>query len=182
MRFAIIAVLVVLAFAGALIGAMAATGNLNQAAIMRLLGREPAPDTAPAVEGPDELAPLAQRLKEESERLKARAAELDEREARLEQRERQLEETLARIEEIQAQLAADLDRVDAERQARVRELAESIENMTEEQAAQTLQTMEPADVAEILRQVKARKRGAVLDVMDNDRRRAIFELMQERKY
>lgn len=172
--------LVVIAFLTTLLGSMAATGNLNKEALLRLMGREEAPSSAP--EEKDPLGPAARRIETERQRLIDWEAKLTEHDDRLRQRQQVLDETLSQVQEIQDQLAENLDDMDAEHTQRIKDTAKLVAAMKAQSAAKSLEELPPEDAAEILRNIKDRTAGRILDAMEPRRRTQLLQIIQERKY
>src|SRR5262245_18185826 len=88
MRFILILVAAVVVFVGTIAAALALTGKLNADTIRRLAGIE---TKAPEVtKQPEDVGPLATKIKEEQERLRAWEADLQKREEQLDTREANL--------------------------------------------------------------------------------------------
>lgn len=172
--------LALLAFVLAIVGSMAASGNLNRETLNRLIGRETATRTLVVEE--DVIGPVAQKLKEERENLNKKAADVEEREGQLNLREQALDETLKEIRRLQEQIAGDLDTMDAERAQSLEDVAKSLSKMTPGNAASSLESWPTEEAAEILRLIKERNRGKILDAMDQKRASLLLQTMAERKY
>lgn len=169
-----------LTFMITIIGALAATGNLNGEAIGRLMGREAADSTASDDEDPS--GPFMNALKEKEKRLNEREQELDTRDDRLMQRQRILDETLEEVALIQEQIQAGLDELDTDRDERIVKTATLIAAMSASNAAMDLEAMPPEDAAELLKNIKDRNAGRILDAMDPRKRTLVHQYLQERKY
>lgn len=170
----------VVVFLAALVGPMAATGNLNPETIMRLLGREEAPE--PVWNPDDDLGPLALKISAEQDRLREWEERLSEEDTRLTQRERDLDATLDEITGIQTEISSAIDQLDSEQQASILAIAKTLESMAAANAAIDLEGMSPEDAARILPLIKDRSRGKILDAMKQLNRSLILQVMQERKY
>ena len=174
-------VLAILAFVGAIVGALAVTGNLSAERLSQIFGDDETP--AAVIQPTDPIAPVAERLKEEEERLQKWAAELEEREARLAKRESVLDQTLEQTQQLQAEVKAAMDTLDADQAARIEDTAKLVEAMDPQKAAESLASMNPEDAAGILRHIKERTAGRILDELADARQRnVILQTMQERKY
>lgn len=181
MKIVGVLMLAVLAFVGAIVGALALTGNLSVERLSQIMGGDEAP--VAEMQPTDPIAPVAERLKAEEERLQTWAAELDEREERLAQRKRVLDQTLEQVQQIQAEVNAAMDTLDTEQATRIEETALLLGAMDPQKAAESLASMNPEEAAAILRHIKERTAGRILDELADARQRnVILQVMQERKY
>lgn len=171
----------VVVFVGTLAGALAVTGKLNADTLAKLMGGKEAAHTESAAAPQAELGPLSTKIKEEQERLRARERELDERESQLEQREAQLEQTLAEVTKLQEEVNAAFEQADAEHQARILQIAKTMEKMDPKNAAIDLAAMTPEDAAIIVPLITDRSRGKILDEMLPEPRAQLLEVLQEKK-
>ena len=181
MKIVGIVVLALFAFVASIVGALAVTGNLSAERLSQLMGGDetPAAEVAPT----DPIAPVAERLKAEEERLQKWAAELEEREERLAKRESVLDQTLEQTQQLQAEVKTALDTLDADQAARVEDTAKLVEAMDPKKAADSLASMNPDEAAAILRHIKERTAGRILDELADARQRnVILQTLQERKY
>ena len=179
-KFIAVIMLAVVAFLAALVGPMAATGNLNAAVIAKLLGREP--EEKATTQPADTLGPLARALQSKEENLDEREQGLDQREEELLKRQQELNTTLTEITEIQKQIQDNLDRLDAAQSDGVAEVANNLAAMDAVKAARSLEAMAPEEAATILPLIKARTAGKILDNMEDRKRNLVLAVMQERKY
>lgn len=163
-----------------IIGALAATGNLNAEAINRLMGRESTGEAGMDAEDPS--GPFMNALKAKEQKLDEQEQNLNERDDRLLQRQRILDETLEEIALIQEQIQAGLDELDTDRDERIVTTAKLIAAMNATNAAKDLEAMPPEDAAELLRNIKERSAGRILDAMDPRKRTLVHQYLQERKY
>lgn len=179
MKIALIVIVAILSFVGALVGALALTGNLNAESLGKLFAG--GPEEAEMAEPPDALAPWAEAMKKREEAVAMREAEVAERETRLEQERRELEqygaEVAATLEQIQSLLATE----DSGRGERIAETAKTIESMKPDTAAASMAAFEPEESAAILALIKERTRGKILDAMDETQRALVLRAMQEPK-
>lgn len=181
MKTVIITIIATLAtFVITIVGALAVTGNLNAEAVNRLMGREVASTTA--IDDEDPSGPFMNALKEKETRLNEQEQELNARDDRLLQRQRILDETLEEIALIQEQIQAGLDELDTDRDERIVKTAKLIAAMNATNAAKDLEAMPPEDAAELLRNIKERNAGRILDAMDPRKRTLVHQYLQERKY
>lgn len=169
-------ILTVVAYMGALLGALVFTGNLNQKSLSKVFGgKEP----MAVVEVVDEAGPLARELESRSETLKVREEALSGREERLGRRERELDDAYDRLLSLQEQIDESLAAQDSDKLARLAEVAVTVGAMNSVSAAETLELLPPEDAAEILRGVEERPRGKILNEMDLRKRAQILQLMQD---
>ncbi len=170
---------VFIAFVGGLAGALAATGNLSREALMKLV----APEPAAAAHGPaDNAGPVAEMLEKERQEVAKVRAELAEREKELDAREQNLDETLSALSQKHDLLKSEVNALEGEELARLKEVASSIGEMKPQEAGASLEAMEPEQAAKILRLI-AKNRGKILDAMkDVEKRNLILEIMQEPRY
>lgn len=171
----------VVVFVGTLAGALAMTGKLNADTFAKLMGKEqPAHSAAPAPA--QELGPLTTKMKEEQERLRAKEIQLNEWAAQLDQREAQLDQTLAEVTKIQEEVNTAVEQADEEHQARILQIARTMEKMDPKNAAVDLAAMTPEDAATIVLQINERSRGKILDEMMPEPRAQLLEVLQEKKF
>ena len=163
-----------------IVGALAATGNLNADAINRLMGREGSGEVSMDTEDPS--GPFMNALKAKEQQLNEQEQNLNERDDRLMQRQRILDETLEEITLIQEQIQAGLDDLDTDRDERIIKTAKLIAAMSAPNAAKDLEAMPPEDAAELLRNIKERNAGRILDAMDPRKRTLVHQYLQKRKY
>lgn len=179
MKLALIVIVGLLSFVGALVGALAVTGNLNAESLGKLIASEP--EEMVSEEPPDALAPWAEAMKKREEAVAAREADVAERETRLEQERRDLEqygsEVAANLEQIQTLLNTE----DSSQGERIAETAKTLESMKPDTAAESMAAFEPEESAAILALIKERTRGKILDAMDENQRTMILRAMQEPK-
>ena len=157
-------ILGIAAFAGTLLVALGATGNLNAATLDRLLGKEPEQAAQPV----DDIGPLARQLKEERDKLKARVATVEKEEKRLELLRRDIEEQRDEVERLLAEVQKSMDERDEETMKRIEETAKTVAAMEAENAAEALKLWPPEDAALVLLKMKDKERGAILDALDGD--------------
>jgi flagellar motility protein MotE (MotC chaperone) len=173
--------LAVVAFVAALAGGLAATGNLNEDSLKRLIptDKKEAPTLAPV----DDIGPLAQMLRDRERQLSEREQTLSEREQQVSARESALEEATNELDQKLVSIQDGLDQLDADQAERVLEVAVSLSEMDPAKAAETLQDFSPDEASTIVRQIKAKDRGAILDEIADTRFRAqLLRSLQERLY
>ena len=172
-----------LSFVGVFVGSLAATGNLNKAALDRALKREPAMTEA-AGPGPatqavsDTIGPLAQQLKKKEDALNEREKKLDEREAELAQREKDLEALRGQVETLQQEVKGEMNAQAGETQKKREAIALTIGEMKPDKAAERLKGLPTEDVAAILSGMKSKEAGKILEAMDAAEATRVFQLMQ----
>jgi len=169
----------VVVFIAVMLAPAAIKGELNAASIKRLVGiKEPAPPPDPNAN----LGPLAQQLKAQQEKLATWQRELDEREQRLDEREQLVDQTLAEITKTKDEVMAAIEQLDEAQLASLTDIAKTMEKMTADKAAKDLEAMTPKDAARLLPLIKTSSRGEILDAVTDDKRIAILEEMQAKKY
>lgn len=159
-----------LSFAGTLVGMLAFTGNLSQEKLRALVSEDARAALQAEKQAEEEantprIGTLAFQLKEREKALNERSAALDAREKQLAQREADLEKTRAELETLQAAINETYDVAAEDREAQMKTIAITLENMEAEGAAQSLESMPTDEAAEILMSVKDKKRGEILDAM-----------------
>ena len=163
-----------------IVGPMAMTGKLNKDTLDKLMGKEPA---LPAMEAPDESGPLLTELKRERERLEAWDAKLKKKDELLALREQEVFSALDELSDIQKEVNTTLDELDTKQETGIKNVATTLASMKPQEAAVDLEAMTPEDAARLLPQIDERKRGKILDAMEDQQKRAlILQIMQERKY
>jgi len=146
------------------LGAMALTGNLNRESIDRLLNRQE--QEAPVKKQADDLDPFLRSLNKEREAVKKREERVRLAEDALDLRERQNQDLLAEIDEKLTQLQEAMTEADDEREQRLKDDAKSLAEMSEKKAAETLNELPIEDATQILRYMKEKPRGKILDEME----------------
>lgn len=178
-RVVLLLILGVAAFFGSLAAALAFTGNLNAESIERILRREPPPAAAPPDPAEDPLTPLARQLRAKEAALVKREQELRERESRLEARMRELQQLQGELDAMHQLIAGALDESDTERTVRIQTVATTVAQMKPDRAAEALLGLPDEDAAEILREVRDRDRGKIVDAMDPARAARVLQALQE---
>jgi len=175
----------IVGFLAAVVGMLAATGNLNKDAVAKLLGRE----VEVVADAPPEVDPstgLVKELKTERERLTQKLKELDERDEQLNLREQEVDATLAEIQALHELINANMEKLDAAQDENLVALSKTLASMKAQEAAISLSAMEPKDAVKLLPLIKDRDRGKIMDAMsgkgDKENRDEIFRLMQEKMY
>ncbi|MCC6145628.1 MAG: hypothetical protein IT368_17615 [Candidatus Hydrogenedentes bacterium] len=179
LRMIVFLFLAVAAFVGALAAMLALTGNLNAESLGRLMNREEAVPAAPAAPPEDSLGILASQLKAKETELDEREKALDEQEKQLATRLEELQQLQRQIEETSQQLQGVIDETDEERAERLSTVATTVSAMKADKAALALQGLPDDEVAEILRKVKDKDRGKIVEAMDAERASRILQQLQE---
>ncbi len=168
------------AFVLGVVGPMAMTGKLNKDSLDQLMGKKV---VLPAAEEIDDSGPLLKALKRERERLEAWDAQLKNKDGLLALREQELFASLDELADIQKEVNATLDQLDTKQETGIKDVAGSLSSMKPAEAAIDLASMTPEDAAKLLPKIDERKRGKILDAMEDQQKRAlILQIMQERKY
>ncbi len=177
MKFIALLVLAVLAFTGTVVAALAATGNLSQDVLKRLVKGPGVSQAAPAPV--DDAGPVLEALKRREQALKDREADLARREDILRIQERDIDQMKSEVNEMLTQVKASLETVDEKRDAQLAEVAKSFAAMKARNAAEALQAWPAEDAADILRRVKEKERGKILDEMEPTKASMILRTIQE---
>ena len=171
--------LIVLAFMAALVVPLALSGKLDKDSINTILGKE---TEAPVAEV-DPAGALMQTLKEEQERLVALDAAITKREELVKLREAEVQATLNEVTTLQAEITQSMNVLDEEQKTRLADLAKTLGTMKAEKAAESLEQMTPEQASDLLPLISDKDRGKILDSMKDLQHRAlIFQIMQESKY
>ncbi|HOK89552.1 MAG TPA: hypothetical protein PK379_05965 [Candidatus Hydrogenedentes bacterium] len=191
MKYALIAIVAVGSFVGSLVGAMALTGHLNGESLARLSGAKPAEQAspAPAADNPTPADPvrvssldtLSRQLREKEAALNQREEELKQREAQLATREAELAKLRADLETMQKQLESSLQDADTERQVRLKTIALTVSEMKPDKAAERLEGLDPADIAEILLQVEGKNRGKIMEALSPETAVSVMRQLQGKR-
>ena len=172
--------LTALVFVGTLAAALAVTGNLSREGFERILsGPPPAEIAAPAV---DEISPVLRALREREEALAQREAEAARQEEMLRIQQRDLDQMRIELADTLAKLKESLDAADEQRDERLAEVAKSFAAMRARNAAEALQGWPTEDAADVLRRVREKERGRILDEMDPAKASMILRSIQESAY
>ena len=182
MKTVALAALFIVSFAAALVTATALTGNLSKEGIARLVKGAPEVTAAPT-EPADDLGPLTRALRAREEELAKREAAVKQREERVSQMEADLGQLRTEILEIQQQIQQAIDGEETNREKRVTEVATSLSAMKPDKAAKALDGWpDIADAADVLRRIKDRDRGKILDAMEPEKAALLLRKLQERAY
>lgn len=181
MKIILYGLLAVISFVLSLVAALAMTGNLSQASLDKLSGKEPPVVEAPEVKKSDPVGPLVQQLKKKGEALKAQEQELNDRAAQLDKREQELGRMRSELEALQKQIQGSVQEAGEERTARLKSVAITISEMKPDKAAERLGGLPPDDIAEILNQVKPKERGKIVEALEPDLATRVLRALQESK-
>ena len=161
-----------LALAGTVVACLALTGNLSKEQMLKIIGKGPAAEQS--AEAPKEEDPYLRALQQREEALKKREAKLQEGEAQLKKSQADLEQLKTEIEAVQKEIGDTLKSEDADAQKRISDVALSLSKMKPTSAAKTLESWEIPDAAKVLRGVKDKERGKILDAMPPEKAAAIL--------
>lgn len=179
MKALVIALAAIAAFAAAALVPLHLSGNLNKEGIERIFGKEPPP--APAEEA-DTVSqdPLTDALKKKEESLKAREEELRQKEEQVKKMTADLEALRSDIATMQAQMEEKLSQEDAAQAERLQTVAQSLSKMKPANAAASLESWDPKEAATVLKLVKERERGRILDAM-GDKAAPLLRALQDKR-
>lgn len=169
-----------LIFAASLVGLLAATGNLNAEALARLSGKQVEGKAAlpDKMEGTDSLADENRKRQAE---LDEREQKLAEREKQLAQREKELADLRTQIESMKSEVTGALDNAEQDRATQLEAVANTIQQMKPEPAAERLEKFTVEDQAAILAKFKKPKDSAkVLEAMKPDVAARVMMFMQNK--
>jgi len=174
-------------FAGAVLGPLALSGNLNQDGLNKLLGKPPVEKPgeagAPGAEGAapqGDVDPLVAALKAREEEIARREEEVRKQEESLRKMTADLEAMRDDLATMQTQIDEKIAREDDSRKERMQEVALSLAKMKPTNAAASLKSWSPEDAAAVLRLVKDRERGKILDAMGESAAPLLQVLQQPR--
>lgn len=163
----------IIALVGTVVACLALTGNLSKEQMLKIVGKGPAAEQAE--ETPKEEAdPYLRALQQREEALKKREAKLQDNEAQIKKSQADLDQLKTELEAVQKQIGDTLKNEDADAQKRISDVALSLSKMKPANAAKTLDTWEAADVAKVLRVVKEKDRGKILDAMPPEKAAAVL--------
>jgi len=183
MKVLLYALIGLISFAACLALVLAATGNLNQETLSRLMGGEaalPAGTEAEPVTPADELGSLADRLKQKEAELLAREDALDQREAQINERETNLQQLIAQMETLKADIDTTIENREKERTVRLEAIAVRMGAMKADKASQVLKELadeNPEDAARVFNLIQTEEAAKILDALDpSDATRILREL------
>jgi flagellar motility protein MotE (MotC chaperone) len=166
MKLILYLVLALFSFALTVGGMLAYAGALNKEGIDKLLGRNQAVAPGEIDVKPDGLSVTAKALREREEAIAARERDLEQQQERMDETQTQMEELRGTLEELIAQLTKTVDTMDADKMAKLQEVAKSLGSMKEDQAAMVLEEWPAEQGARLLQLIEPRKRGKILDKMN----------------
>lgn len=185
MKILLYLVVPVFVFCATLLGALAATGHLNQQSFEQLMGKKPV-----AAEAKDEkkeggqregLGLVADQLREREAAVAKRELELNQRQAQLDAQEKNIKQQTADLKTLMAQIDGNLAQAEQDRLAKIKTQSLSVESMKPEKAAQALNAMTTQDAAAILAQIKDKSRGKILNSMEQEKATAVIKALQDVK-
>lgn len=172
--------LALVCFVGTLAGIIAATGNLKMESLDRIRGTDKTPKEEVVVADPVSI--WAKGLKDKEKELTAKEGTLNELELRIEQRRQELVTLKDELTNLQKVIDESLETSDADHEKRLTDVATSLAQMKAANAAKILDSWPSAEeVAAILRKIKDKDRGKILDSMNAKRATEILRIIQERK-
>ena len=167
-KFILLLLVALIAFAGTVAAILAITGNLTQESLTKIVSPPPPPvETAPEAK-PDETDAVIRALQAREEDLNKREAAVKEEEDRLKKEQADLEVLRTQLVGIQQEIGKTIQAEDADHLKRVQNVALSLAKMKPAQAAKTLGTWSVQDVAKVLRFMKDKERGKLLDAIASD--------------
>lgn len=184
MKIVILLLAAALSFAACLALLLLATGNLNQDALNRLMGKE----SDVAQEQKQGNGNTASSVGTLAERLKQRELELDAKEKRLAEQEEQLAESEARLQqlrneigELNAEVLGVLDDQKKQREIRLQSWAVRLQSMKATKAAEHISSLvdeSPEDAAAVLNMIDSDESGKIMDALDPDDLTSIYREMR----
>lgn len=173
-------------FAGAVVGPLALSGNLNQEGLNKLLGKAPAAPAAgeagaPGADGTvvqGDVEPLAAALKAREEEIARREEEVRKQEEVLRKMMTDLDTMRDDLATMQTQIDEKINKEDDARKERMQEVALSLAKMKPANAAASLESWSAEDAAAVLRLVKDRERGKILDAM-GEKAAPLLQVLQQ---
>ena len=169
-----------LVFVGTVVGALAATGNLNQSSIDALMGKEVTPVNADGIPVNAPKTSEARELQQQREQLTARAKTLDEREAQLNIREQNLQQLQQEIDGKIDQLGGSLEEAEQKRKERLMSAVNTLQEMKADAAADAIKRYPIEDQAEMLNMItKDKDRAKILEAMDPEDTARVLKAMAQ---
>ena len=180
MKFILLSLVGLLSFAGAIVGMLALSGNLNGEALQKLRGKEAEGTAVAGAEAapPDMLSELAKEVKARADELDTREAKLLQQEAQLRQREEELTKMRTELETIRLEIDSKYAQSDAARQQQLQTIGLTLAKMNAKKAAERLNGMEPEEIADILNTMKDTNRGKILEELEKDLTIQVLRQMQ----
>ena len=128
---------------------------------------------------PSEIGVL-QQLSQRRAALDQRASELDQREIVLQAAEKRINEKIAKLEALQQGIAADVQKRNAEEDARLQSLVKIYEAMKPKDAARVFEQLEMPVLLKVVERMKEAKAAPVLAAMDPERAKAVTTALATR--
>lgn len=174
-------------FSLTLVGMLAATGNLNQDALDRLMGKEvevkPGAGGEHGAEGghtdDTPVDPITKQILKQREELVKKEQELKDYEQQLNQRAAELDALYQQVQSAKQEFEASVSAADAARQVEIEAVANTVSNMKPSAAAERLENMPIPDMVEVLRAVKDKDRGKIVEAMKPETAAEVLRKMQE---
>jgi len=180
MKFILLIMIAILTFALALIGALAATGNLSKEAVEKMVGtKKEAPKTEEKVEPQDDVEPIAKALKERDEQLKQREAKVTEEEQRLKLEQQDISELRTELEQTLKQIMEHINTTDQGDEEALTKLSKTMAAMRPKNAADSIVGLAPEKAARVLRMMKEKESGKILDSMAPEQRALIMRSLTQ---
>jgi flagellar motility protein MotE (MotC chaperone) len=186
MKIVLIVLGAVTVFTLTLVGMLAATGNLNQDALDRLMGKEvEAAGEAGHGAGGEHAAteepvdPITKQIMKQREELASKERELKDYEQQLNQRAAELDALYQQVQTAKQEFEASVGAADAARQMEIEAVANTVSNMKPAAAAERLENMPIPDMVAVLRAVKDKNRGKIVEAMSPETASEVLRKMQE---
>ena len=189
MKFVMILLGALAMFAVGMVGILAATGNLNQDAIDRLMGKEVESDAHGAEGHGEEGAhgegaatnpdPITRQIQKQREDLATREAAVKAQEEQLNQRKSELDALYEQIQQAKSEFESTVSESEERRQVEIETVANTVSNMAPKKAAESLESMPIPDVVQVLRKVKDKDRGKIVEAMKPELAAEVLRKMQE---
>jgi len=177
MKLIVYILIPLLSFAGTVAVCLALTGNLSTAGINKILRTEPPAEQAPAAPA-QEVDPYLQALQRRDEELKKREASVQAQEAQVKKAKADLEQLRTDVEQIQKKIGEVLKADDADQTKRVTDVALSLSKMKPTNAGKLVDAWDVKEAAKVLRLVKDKERGKILDSMTPEKAGAVLLELQ----
>jgi len=114
-----------------------------------------------------QLTALATALRDKENQLAQREEDIAKDEKRLEQERKEFESFRKEIDALLKRMGEQVDILDAEKEKELLDLAKTYEGMDEKKAGEILSKMPLDDAVSILKRINTRKRGPIVQEMDN---------------
>ncbi len=181
-KLAVFMVLPLVSFLATVVALTLLSGNLSKEKLLGAFGGKSG-KPAPAVqeEQPSESDMFARALKQRDEDLKQREAKVREEEERIKKMQVDLQQLRTELATIQTQIQTVLKTEEASRKVALNDVAMSLSKMKPQNAADTLSEWPASDAADILRLIKDKERGKILDAMKPEKAAPLLKSLQEPK-